>query len=34
VFEDNGFLLSRPLIGKGGEAFKFFLVDHMLGEMA
>lgn len=33
VFEDNGFLLSRPFTGKGAEAFEFFLVDHMLGEM-
>jgi hypothetical protein len=29
VFEDKRFLRFRPLIGKGGEAFEFFLVDHM-----
>src|SRR5688572_11461944 len=31
VLKNVGFLLFRPMIRKGGEAFEFFLVDHTAG---
>jgi len=33
VLENVSFLLFRPLIREGGEAFEFFLVDHTAADL-